>query len=289
MNNKILVTGSSGFVGSHLCQTFDREKINYLAPSSSELNIINLNDWGKFRNISHLVHLAGKVFVPDSWRSPHPFFETNIMGTLNALEFCYRQQVPMTYISAYVYGNSSTLPLSEKNEQQPLNPYAASKSIGEDLCRYYYKFFSISVTILRLFNVYGAGQDNRFLIRHIIDEASSEHDTITVKDLRPKRDFVYVNDVCEAICMSLEHTKGYNLFNVGSGKSYSVGEVINIVQHVMGTFKKVVSVEEVRKEEVADVKADITAIRRAWGWRPQYSLEQGIREWITNEKIYSNQ
>lgn len=278
----VLVTGGSGFIGSHLCEHLQRDGFSVVVPSHQELDVCIKSGWAKYRNqgIGHVVHLAGKVFVPASWECPETFFSTNYIGTLNALEFCRRTGAGMTYLSSYVYGVPKRNPIKESDAVRPNNPYACAKYLGEELCRYYCELFSMNVTVLRPFNVYGQGQAEHFLIPHIIRQAAGTEAEITLQDLAPKRDYVYINDVCRAIESSIMNTRSFHMFNVGFGKSYSVEEVVNTIQNLLGTDKKVTSKNVVRKNELDDVVADISKIREEWGWTPTFDLESGLSQYI---------
>ena len=282
----VLVTGGSGFIGTHLCEHLRKAGVSVLAPSHQELDVCIKSDWAKYRDrdIGHVVHLAGKVFVPASWERPETFFSTNYIGTLNALEFCRRTGAGMTYLSSYVYGVPTRTPIQESDTVHPNNPYACAKYLGEELCRYYCELFPMNVTVLRPFNVYGQGQAEHFLIPHILRQAAGQASEIVLQDLSPKRDYVYINDVCRAIECSIKNTKRFHVFNVGFGKSYSVEEVVDIIQKLLGTDKKVTSRNKVRKNELDDVVADTSKIREEWGWSPIFDLASGLSQYIGSVK-----
>ncbi len=275
---KILITGGSGFIGRHITRYLKECGYEVFTPSSRELNVAKQEDWEywKGESVGHVLHLAGKTFIPDSWENPEQFFKINGIGTLNAVSFCKAQKVGMTYISAYIYGQSKQNPISETEAVNPNNPYARSKYLAEEICEFFGKYFDMDITVLRLFNVYGAGQNVRFLIPLIISQVLGENDMITVQDLEPKRDYVYIDDVCRAIELSVLRTKGFHLFNIGSGSSYSVREIIEKVQKAARTNKNVNSVNKVRKNEINDVVADINLIWDTWGWKPQITMEEGL-------------
>jgi nucleoside-diphosphate-sugar epimerase len=242
------------------------------------LDVVQSDSWYNFDNIGieHIVHLAGKTFVPDSWDNPEAFFNVNVIGTSNALSFCKRNECSLTYISAYIYGRQAQLPIREDATFVPNNPYAESKYIAEQVCEFYARVFGVNVNVLRLFNVYGPGQRSNFLIPRLLEQIKGERDFIEVMALLPKRDYIYLDDVCEAIRLSMLKCNGYNVYNVGSGISYSVGEVINILQKLAGTNKTVKSLNRVRNEEIDDVIADISKIEDKLNWKPATTFENGL-------------
>ncbi len=277
---KILITGGSGFIGSHLIQLLIKKGFDVEAPTSQELNVLDRNDmkdW-KEKTFEHVIHLAGETFVPLSWEKPEKFFRVNEGGTLKLIQFCRECGINMTYISAYIYGYPKSVPIREDAEVQPNNPYAESKYMAEELCRFFCKYFGMNITILRLFNVFGPKQKENFLIPLIIKQVLNKDNTITVQDLEPKRDYIYVEDVCRAIELSIHKTEGYHLFNIGSGTSYSVREVIEIIQKIAGTDKSVISKHNIRRNELNDVVADINRIMDEWNWKPEVDFEQGLRK-----------
>ena len=195
MNKKVIaVTGSSGFIGSHLISGLQSAGYNLL-----EIDIENgfdILDWKKLNKIGKfdiMIHLAAKSFVPDSFKNPKRFFEFNYLSTLNALEISKNHNAKFIYFSSYLYGNPKYLPIDENHPFSPHNPYAQSKLICEKLCEGYYRDFNVPITIFRPFNIYGSGQSGNFVIPSIIDQLNNG--MLTLKDPRPKRDYVHVKDI----------------------------------------------------------------------------------------------
>ncbi len=277
----ILVTGSNGFIGSSL--------INTLAPLEYKIYHFNIEDGDiadpdslkvfNDKNIEHVIHLAGRTFVPDSWKNPAPFYATNVMGTANILEFCRLNQCSLTHISAYLYGPPEKLPISEDSTINPNNPYAHSKHMAENLCRFYHDTFNTEIIILRPFNVFGSGQNKIFLVPSIVDQVLNA-EIITVKDLVPKRDFIYLEDISNAIIKTLSCKKQFGIYNIGSGHSISVKDIIDEIQAVFRTNKEIISQKELRKGEISDVVADISRAKAELDWKPEFSFREGL------EKMY---
>lgn len=278
---RILVTGASGFIGSALVAYLNQKGKRVLGSGSRELDVTDRTQTQKLdvSDVGHVIHMAGKTFVPRSWEEPVEFFETNAFGTLNMLELCRKNKLPMTYISAYIYGPPEQNPIHESDPVNPNNPYARSKYMGEELCEFYARQFGVQVSVIRPFNVYGAGQKENFLIPQIISHAMKE-ETIRVMDLAPMRDYVYLEDLLRAIELTVEKVQEYDVFNIGSGVSYSVGQVIELVQKILGTDKPVICRNQTRKNELNNVVADITHAKDVLGWVPAYTLEQGLAQMI---------
>ena len=162
---KIVVTGSSGFVGTKLIK-----RLRVLKHEIIELDLttgFDLTNWPHISSIKKfdvLIHLAAKIFVPDSYKFPHNMYNINILGTLNALELCRINGAKMIFASSYVYGVPLYLPIDENHPTSAFNPYCRSKLIGESLCMSYSKDFGVPVIIFRPFNIYGPDQNENFII-----------------------------------------------------------------------------------------------------------------------------
>lgn len=280
---QILITGSNGFIGSKLKSRLIELNYDIIEVNSSDGDISDFNSIKNinFENISHVFHLAAKTFVPDSWINPQEYYKVNSFGTLNVLELCKRYNKSLTFISSYIYGQPESLPVSEEHKLNPNNPYAHSKFMSEQFCEFYAKQFNVDITVIRPFNVYGLGQNKKFLIPLIIDQAMNNNE-IKIKDLSPKRDYVFLEDLIEALILTI-NKKGYSIYNIGSGYSISVKQVIETVQKVFNINKKVISDEIERKNEILDVVADIKKAKEELNWYPKYSFEDGIKEIIDYE------
>lgn len=289
--DNILITGASGFVGRVLLQKIYRSGFE---PVLFKGDITSENDFERMdlKNMAHCVHLAALTYVPESWKNPKSFYSVNTGGTLQILEICRRYAIPLTYVSSYMYGTPSYLPIDEKHTTAANNPYAHSKLLAESLCQFYVENFNTEAIILRPFNLYGPGQKEDFLIPQIIRQAQRE-DCIYVESRGPKRDYLYVGDFCEAIMKTIKKGIRFEIYNVGSGTSYSVGEIIAIVQEILGTNKPVVSKEIVRKNEIMDTAADCRKIELELGWKASVTLRQGLEKccmWRENKNgsLYSH-
>ncbi len=274
----ILLTGASGFIGRALKKRFLANGHSLLELNSENGGVTNPDLFQAMagKEISHVFHLAGKTFVPDSWDDPAGFFSTNVAGTQNVLEFCRQQKVGLTFVSAYLYGQPGRLPISENCPIRPNNPYAQSKHLAEQLCGFYAREFGVKVNIIRPFNVYGDGQQDRFLIPTIIKQAR-EQATIVLKDLEPRRDYVFLEDLVDALVATLGCSEQYAVFNIGSGYSLSVREVVETVQMALGTDKPVRDEGVIRTNEISDVVADIRRARAGLGWKPRTGFSEGIQ------------
>jgi nucleoside-diphosphate-sugar epimerase len=272
---KILVTGASGFVGKHLTKALLEANHTVFAIESSSGNIALASTWENFPKAEIVIHLAAKTFVPDSWIHPDKFIETNVNGTLQALEYCRKHKAKLVFLSSYLYGNPKTLPIKEDAAIYTLNPYAFSKKTAEDLCCFYNEAYRVQTIILRPFNIYGVGQSNHFLIPTLIEQIKYHH-KIEVKDIIPKRDYIYITDVTNAIIQSLQ-INSFKVIHLGSGVSYSVKEIIDIIQNICNTNYPIITEQLQRPAEIMDTIADITKANIILNWQPTVSIQEGLK------------
>ena len=275
-NNSVLVTGASGFIGTHLVKALRAAGHVVFTHSTRQGDIANCDL--SFEGVGHVFHLAARTFVPDSWSAPLGFYEVNLLGTVNVLEFCRACGASLTLMSSYVYGRPARLPIAEDAPLQAFNPYSHTKILAEEASRYYQRQFGVPVTIIRPFNIYGPGQDRRFLIPTILAQAIDPHTAaIVVADLRPRRDYIFIGDLIDLL-MSTAFRREGGTFNAGSGSSWGVDEVIAIVNQLLPLPKPVQSGDQIRLEEVFNVIADISCARREFGWEPRVTFRDGLCE-----------
>lgn len=285
----VLVTGSDGFIGRHLIR-----KLRDRGVAVEEFDITKGKDAADFksfeslRKVDAVVHLAARTFVPDAFENPARIYRENIGGTLNVLEYCRMNSIKkIVYASSYVYGRPERLPIDENHTAGIQNPYGRSKLIGEALCKGYYEDYGIVPVIFRPFNIYGPGQGKAFLIPSLISQCLSDSDTIIVKDLLPRRDYIYIDDVTEAYVYAIldYNCTSPEIFNIGSGTSYSVQEIINKLQTITATDKKIISEGQQRKNEIPDCTADTDKIKKIFGWTPKYDIDEGLRMTVAREPM----
>lgn len=304
MNRPALITGATGFIGRALTEALTVRGQPVIALSRACGDIRSAATFDRFRGegVGVVFHLAARSFVPDSWSEPADFFDVNVQGAAQALEFCRTTGARMVYLSAYLYGAPERLPIPEDAPIRPNNPYAQSKHLAEQLCEFYVRHYAARVCVLRPFNVYGPGQSAKFLIPSILGQIAAlsapeaeaaAGKAIEMLDLAPRRDLVFLSDVVEAMLAADawlaadgglaagQSGPSYGLYNVGSGVSLSVGEIVAAIQRVAGTAFEVRSRNEIRVNELSDVVADIAKARRDLGWSPRTSFPEGIKACLT--------
>jgi GDP-4-dehydro-6-deoxy-D-mannose reductase len=283
---KLLVTGSTGFIGRQLLSRFSSSKFEIINLNHSHGEIWDEMTWVNLPRVDTVIHMAAKTFVPDSWTYPQDFLKVNFQGAVCALEYCRKHHASLIFLSSYMYGEPKFLPIPESAEVKAFNPYGLAKKLAEELCEFYTSQYNVDVTILRPFNVYGPGQSSDFLIPFIIQQAM-EGKKIIVKDLEPKRDYIFVEDLVNFIFEAVNaRLRGINIFNVGTGVSYSVAEIITLVQNILGTDLNVESTGQRRNGEVMDTRADMTKANTLLKFIPSWSLQEGLAVMIS--KMISN-
>lgn len=282
---RIAVAGSEGFLGRNVCSVLEQrghhiiriditQGFDLCDPKSIELVPI----------VDCFVHLANLVFVPGSYETPALYYRVNYMTTLNALEICRKWKARLVYISSYVYGSPQYLPVDEKHPVCPFNPYAQTKVICEKLCEGYHRDFGVPVSVLRPFNLYGLGQKGKLLIPEIMDQLKAGKDTIQLKAASPRRDYVNVHDVAEAIRICAESNEEYEVYNVCSGESISVHEVTEIINSYLKHKVQFQFSTSNRPNEVDETCGSYDKLK-SLGWKPSISFKDGIKTIIESEGL----
>ena len=293
-----LVTGGAGFIGSNLVERLIRDghRVTIIDNLSTgkrenlhkdaeffELDIAELDAIKPvFKKKDVVFHIAAIPRIMRSIEDPAFVFRSNVTGTLNVLLAARDAGVKRVVYSASssAYGLQNILPLCEDMPSKPLNPYALTKYIGEELCRQFTNLYGLDTISLRYFNVYGPRMDVEGDYATVIGKflrLKSEGKPLTIiGDGKQTRDFTNVRDVAEAnILASQIEGGGGEVINIGAGSNHSVQEIADIIggEHA--------HVPE-RPGEVRDTLADISKAKQILGWEPKVSLKDGISQLINN-------
>jgi len=318
---KILVTGAGGFIGSHLTEylveqgykvrAFVRynsrnfwgwlEKSKYI--DNIEIYSGDIRDYDSvyesINGIDYVFHLAALIGIPYSYYSPLAYIKTNIEGTYNILQAARELKIKrVVHIStSEVYGTAQYVPIDEKHPINPQSPYAASKASVDYLAKSFYLSFDLPVTIVRPFNTFGPRQSARAVIPTIISQALSGKKEIELGNLNSSRAFTYVLDTVKGIHkIGLHPDTIGEVVNIGTGKDIFVSEVVTLVSKLVGIDLKVrVDSKRIRpeKSEVQRLICDYSKARNLTGWKPRYTLEEGLEKTIAwfkeNLEIYKGE
>lgn len=284
---KVLVTGGSGFIGSHLVDrlvelghdviSIDREPCINSKSTSSQIDVNDLSHTiDYYEGVSTVFHLAGQSRVQPSIHNPSQSVLDNINATAKVLDFSYKAGVSRVIYSmtSSVYGSQQP-PHTESMEPQPLSPYAVTKLAGEQLCRVYSNLYGLETVSLRYFNVYGPresefGEYTTVVKKFLQQKANNEVLTI-VGDGEQRRDFTHVYDIVEANIAAMNYKgelKG-EIFNIGAGHNYSINQVAQMISNKYRYLPE-------RLGEARETLADNTKAKNLLGWSPKYSLEEYI-------------
>jgi NAD dependent epimerase/dehydratase len=307
-NKKVLVTGADGFIGSHLVELIVETgaQVTALAQYNSfdaygwlddlptdifdkiKLARGDIRDGAQMlslsRNIDVVFHLASLIAIPYSYSAPTSYVQTNIQGTLNLL-MAARDSGVERFIhtsTSEVYGTAMFTPITEDHPLQGQSPYSASKIGADMMTEAFQRSFGTPVVTLRPFNTYGPRQSERAVISAIIRQALDENcREIRLGDLSPTRDFNFVKDTAKAFLAvgEIEEKHLGKVFNAGSGKMISIGDIAQIILNTIGSNKPIIQ-EENRKRpadsEVQTLLADSSRLTAATRWKPTTSLKQGL-------------
>lgn len=307
---KILVTGSDGFIGSHLVE--ELVKKGYQVKAFVYYNSFNTWGWldtlpeeimknveiiqGDIRDpngveeavkqADAVFHLAALIAIPYSYHSPDTYVDTNIKGTLNVLQAARKlgtKRVLVTSTSE-VYGTAQYVPIDEKHPFQGQSPYSATKIGADRLAESFYRSFQLPVTIVRPFNTYGPRQSARAVIPTIITQLLVGNAEIKLGALTPTRDFNYVKDTVQGFISIFESEKTIGEeINIASQKEISIGEIARELIRQINPDAKIIC-DEVRlrpkKSEVNRLLGCNEKLLCLTNWKPQYSLEEGLQNTI---------
>lgn len=276
MSSRVLVAGASGFIGAVLVSRLARDGVPVVGASrSTGVDLASREQVQRLGTFDVIVNAAGRTFVPASHDDPQAFARDNVLVTRNLLELARRTGARFVQAGSYVYGTPRALPIDETHPVAPHNPYSASKITAERACEEMHRAGGVPVTILRVFNAYGAGQRREFLVPTIV--AGVRAGAVDLADAAPRRDFVHVDDVVDAFVRAIAwRHDGCEAVNVGSGRSVSVAELVDLAVRASGRDVAVRFANRERPGEIADVVADVRKAATTLGWRPHVDLENGV-------------
>ena len=314
-NQRVLVTGADGFIGSHLTEVLLDKGCQVRA--LSQYNSFNYWGWlddvgahenlevvcGDVRdanycreitkNIDVVFHLAALIAIPYSYIAPNSYVDTNVQGTLNICQAakdngCSRVIHTST---SEVYGTAQYVPIDEKHPLQPQSPYSASKIGADAMAMSFHNAFDLPLTIARPFNTYGPRQSLRAVIPTIIAQIAGGKKEIKLGDVSPTRDFNYVLDTCRGFIALAECDKASGeTVNIGSNYEISVGDTLNLIKELMNSNVEFIT-EKARlrpgKSEVFRLWCNSGKITELTDFKPQYDIRGGLKktiEWFVQEE-----
>ncbi|EEP61160.1 NAD-dependent 4,6-dehydratase LegB [Sulfurihydrogenibium yellowstonense] len=316
-NKRVLVTGSGGFIGSHLVERLLEEGCEVVA----FVKYNSLNKWGwldsfdkkvldkieiftgdirnsdsvrkAVKSVDVVFHLAALISIPYSYISPESYVETNINGTLNILQACMDYSIEKVLITSTseVYGTAKFVPITEDHPKQGQSPYSATKIAADYLAESFYRSFDLPVVIVRPFNTYGPRQSARAVIPTIITQLLSGYEEIKLGSLHPTRDLVYVKDTVEGFVRLAECDSAIGKeVNIATQSEISIQDLAKKLINKINPNAKIVS-EDVRirpqNSEVERLLGSNEKLKELTGWIPETDIDRGLEltiEWFKNEE-----
>jgi len=300
--SRFLVTGGAGFIGSHIAERLSGEKhyvrvlddfssgkISNLRGCINGIDLVKGDICSKptcikaTKGIDFVLHQAALRSVPKSMLSPHSYNEVNINGTLNMLEAAKENKVKRFVFasSSSVYGDVKDFPEKETFLPQPISPYALSKLTGEHYCAIFSYHYKLPAVALRYFNVFGPRQalDDEYSVvipKFINCILKNEHPPIYGTG-KQSRDFTFVDNVVNANLLAANNSSlKFGVFNVASGKDYTVLELAGILNKILGKNIKPVFLNK-RAGDVFKTFADLSQSKKVLGFKPEVDFIRGLR------------
>ena len=308
--SKVLVTGSDGFIGSHLVE--ELVKNGYEVKAFVYYN--SFNNWGwldtlpkyimdhvevfagdvrdpngvreAMKGCDAVFHLAALIAIPFSYHSPDAYVDTNIKGTLNILQAARDLGTARVLVTSTseVYGTAQYVPIDEKHPYQGQSPYSATKIGADRLAESFYRSFDLPVTIVRPFNTFGPRQSARAVIPTIITQLLAGKEEIKLGSLTPTRDFNYVKDTAAGFIAMYESDKTIGQeINIATQKEISIGQLAEeLIRQINPNARIICDEDRLRpeKSEVNRLLGSNQKILELTDWKPRYTFEQGLAETI---------
>ena len=288
MREKILITGSEGFVGRHLTTMLQKkyEIIKFdikIDPFQDVRDYSYLFRFMKKNKPNVIIHLAANPDVGKSVENVDKDLEINTVGTINVLKAAKELKVRTVVFTstAQVYGEPKYLPVDENHPLYPKSPYGISKLSAEMYCNFFYEKYKVPVVVFRFFNIYGPGQPPAIVVPALIQKFSRAKKKLkmlgTKKD---SRDFVYVEDVCKAIYNALKYRPVGEVINIGSGEETTIFRLAKTILKLMNKDIELIYPprRKTYREKITRLVADVKKAKKLIHWEAKTELEDGIKK-----------
>ncbi len=307
---RVLATGGAGFIGSFLCERLVERGCevvcldnfnSYYNPAIKRRNIDSvlnhpnyrliegnildkelLQDLFKNTHFDIVVHLAARAGVRPSIQQPHLYQKVNVEGTLNLLEMSSQFQVSKFIFasSSSVYGKNTKVPFSEDDPVNcPISLYASTKRAGELLAYTYSSLFSLSVTCLRFFTVYGPRQRPDMAIYKFTKLISEGKEIPFFGNGTSRRDYTYITDIVDGIENAIDRCKGYRIYNLGESHTIELKHLVRLLENALGKSAKIKSLPD-QPGDVPITYADIQKAKVELDFDPKVSIQEGIDQFV---------
>ncbi|MFB6200102.1 MAG: GDP-mannose 4,6-dehydratase [Candidatus Nanohaloarchaea archaeon] len=296
---KVLITGGAGFIGRNLVKylqensNHDVEIMDNLSSGNKDelqratnedivFHKADITDRQALREIAKdkdvIVNLAAQVDVTESLENPIADKKNNLDGLLNILEISRKEDLKVVQASSVAVADSEELPVNEEKPHSPKSPYGASKASAEAYCKAYSSSYNIETVCLRFANVYGPYSKGKndvisIFLRNIIQNKELQ----IYGDGEQTRDFIHVRDVCKAIENMIETESNDIVYNLGSGESISVNDLVDLIDRIADHEVKV-NHKSQREGDIKHMETDISRISSELDFQPSVDLKEGIKD-----------
>ena len=301
MKKRIFITGSEGFIGSHLVESLLKKKykltclvlynsfsdigwLNDISHKNKNLNVVlgDIRDTELMTKLTSnqdiIVNLAALIGIPYSYVAPRSYFETNVFGLMNLLEASKKNKVKriIQVSTSEVYGSPKYVPIDENHPYSAQSPYAASKIAADQLALSYYNSFNLPVSIIRPFNTFGPRQSLRAIIPSLVTQYNNNKDYIKVGSTFPIRDLTFVDDTVEGLVKFIECKQKLDgkIINLGTNSGISVNQLIKKISKIIRVKKKIIIDKRRIRPKNSEVNRLISSnkfAKRTINWSPNFT------------------
>jgi UDP-glucose 4-epimerase len=297
---KFVITGGAGFIGSHIAKhlvdknhnvtivdNLSRGRLENLSKIKDQIEFkkIDILDFNSLKqvisNSDGVFHQAALTSVPESFTQKEKYHNVNVKGTENIFKLAKEFEKKVVYASSSsIYGNTTSIPIQENFEKNPINPYGVTKLDDEKLAEKYHNL-GVSVIGLRYFNVYGIGQTNDYagVITKFIDQINLNKFPIIFGDGTHTRDFISVEDVAKANLLSMESNTDFSFLNIGTGISTSIKTLAEVMIDLSGKTLEI-SYDDLPLGDVKESLADVSLAKKLINWNYEISLKDGLKKFF---------
>jgi len=297
---KFVVTGGLGFIGSYIVKhlvdqnhqvtvidNFSRGRLENIAGYEEKISLEKLDilDFDSLKSVisdsDGIFHQAALTSVPESFIQKEKYHSVNVIGTENIFKLAKEFSIKVVYASSSsVYGNTTSIPITEDFERKPINPYGTTKLDDEKLAVKYHDL-GASIIGLRYFNVYGIGQTNDYagVITKFYDNIQADESPIIFGNGSQTRDFISVEDVVKANLLSMQSDTDFTHLNIGTGITTSIKELANLMIRLSGKPLET-KFDQLPQGDIKESQADVSLAKKMINWSYKTSIEDGLENFF---------
>ena len=272
MKKSIYISGFKGFIGHNLKKEIKKKNIFLIK-----------NDVNSLKKGETIIHLASKTGIPQSWDNPEDFVKINTDLLLNLLEVCRKKKLHLIFLSS-VYLDSKQNKIKNNSTIFPSNPYALSKYLCENICKFFSTEFNLNITILRLPIIFGYNQNNKFFIPILLDKLKNNK-TISLYGTKVLRNYIFIDDLVQiTLKVIAKQKKKFKVYNLDNKKNYLTNyDVVKLLLKSTESRSNILK-KKVRKNEVKNLRIDSSEIYKDFNWKAKVNFKEGIKRILNVKK-----